>query len=39
VADTSAEYAFTGSEGYVRAQVLESNGLVAWCQPVLVPRR
>jgi hypothetical protein len=39
VADSSGEYAFTGSEGYVRAKVLESNGLVAWCQPVLVPRR
>jgi len=39
VADASAEYSFTGSEGYVRAKVLESNGLVAWCQPALVPRR
>ena len=37
VADSSAEYTFIGSEGYVRAKVLESNGLVAWCQPVLVP--
>ena len=39
VADASAEYSFTGNEGYVRAKVLESNGLVAWCQPALVPRR
>jgi hypothetical protein len=39
VADGSAEYSFTGNEGYVRAKVLESNGLVAWCQPALVPRR
>ena len=39
VADASAEYSFTGSEGYVRARVLESNGLIAWCQPVLVPQR
>jgi hypothetical protein len=39
VADGSAAYSFTGSEGYVRAKVLESNGLVAWCQPTLVPRR
>ena len=39
VAESSAEYSFTGSEGYVRAKVLESNGLVAWCQPVLVPQR
>jgi hypothetical protein len=39
VADASAEYTFTGSEGYVRAKVLESNGRVAWCQPVVVPRK
>ena len=39
VADASAEYSFTGNEGYVRAKVLESNGLVAWCQPALVPPR
>jgi hypothetical protein len=39
VGDSSAEYVFTGSEGYVRAKVLESNGLVAWCQPVLVQER
>ena len=39
VADASAEYSFTGNEGYVRAKVLESNGLVAWCQPVMVPQR
>ncbi len=39
VAEASAEYSFTGNEGYVRAKVLESNGLVAWCQPALVPRR
>ena len=29
-----ATYAFTGAEPYVRAKVLESNGQVAWCQPV-----
>ena len=39
VADASAEYSFTGNEGYVRAKVLESNGLVAWCQPAQVPQR
>jgi hypothetical protein len=38
VAEGSATYAFTGEEGYVRAKVVESNGRVAWCQPVLVPR-
>jgi hypothetical protein len=34
--DSPAEYAFRGDEGYVRAKVIESNGRVAWCQPVLV---
>jgi predicted metal-dependent phosphoesterase TrpH len=37
-ADVSASYRFTGTEGYVRARVLESNGLMAWTQPVLVAR-
>jgi hypothetical protein len=36
VADAAAAYAFKGNEGYVRAKVLESNGYVAWCQPVKV---
>jgi hypothetical protein len=36
VAQPSATYTFAGSEGYVRARVLESNGMVAWTQPVLV---
>lgn len=26
-----------GDEGYVRARVLESNGRIAWVQPVMVP--
>jgi hypothetical protein len=30
-----ATYAFTGQERYVRARVLESNGRVAWMQPVI----
>ena len=34
--DSPAFYPFTGTEGYVRARVLESNGQMAWCQPVLV---
>lgn len=34
VAEPSATYAFTGGEGYVRARVLDSNGRVAWVQPV-----
>lgn len=31
-----ATYTFTGDEGYVRAKVIESNGKVAWIQPVPV---
>jgi hypothetical protein len=37
--DSPAEYTFRGDEGYVRAKVLESNGRVAWCQPVLLTAR
>ena len=29
-----ATYTFNGNEGYVRAKVIESNGAVAWIQPV-----
>lgn len=31
-----ATCAFTGGEDYVRAKVLESNGRIAWLQPVMV---
>ncbi len=31
-----ATYTFRGDEGYVRARVVESNGLMAWTQPVRV---
>jgi hypothetical protein len=34
--EPSASYSFKGDEGYVRAKVLESNGRIAWTQPVLV---
>jgi hypothetical protein len=34
-----ATYEFKGDEGYVRARIVESNGKMAWMQPVLVPRR
>ncbi len=34
-----AVYRFRGDEGYVRAKVLESNGKVAWTQPVMVGSR
>jgi len=36
--EPAASYAFTGDEGYVRAKVLESNGRMAWVQPVPVAR-
>jgi hypothetical protein len=35
VTSSPATYAFTGDERYVRAKVLESNGRVAWTQPVI----
>jgi hypothetical protein len=36
VANPVADYAFRGDEGYVRAKVIESNGKIAWTQPVPV---
>jgi len=36
VTEPTATYTFKGDEGYVRARVLESNGYVAWTQPVAV---
>jgi hypothetical protein len=36
VTTPTATYTFKGDEGYVRAKVLESNGKVAWIQPVPV---
>jgi hypothetical protein len=33
---TTATYAIGGSEGYVRAKVIDSNGKAAWTQPVFV---
>jgi hypothetical protein len=33
--DSPATYRFRGDEGYVRARVLESNGAMAWTQPVM----
>ena len=38
VASSPASYTFTGDEGYVRAKVIESNGRMAWTQPVVVRR-
>ena len=39
VDDSTASYTFKGDEGYVRAKIVESNGLVAWTQPVPVGPR
>lgn len=36
VTTPTASYTFKGDEGYVRAKVLESNGKMAWIQPVPV---
>ncbi len=36
VAAPTATYEVTGAEGYVRTKVIESNGQVAWTQPVAV---
>jgi hypothetical protein len=35
-AEPTASYTFKGDEGYVRVKVTESNGSVAWTQPVPV---
>ena len=35
VPEAVATYDIRGDEGYVRARVLESNGRMAWCQPVV----
>jgi hypothetical protein len=39
IVEPKATYDISGTEGYVRARVLESNGRIAWCQPVLVTAR
>ena len=33
-----AVYEIKGDEGYVRAKVIESNGKIAWLQPVIIPK-
>ncbi len=38
VTEPAATYAIAGDEGYVRARVVESNGRMAWVQPVVVPQ-
>ena len=37
--ESPATYTFRGTETYVRARVLESNGQMAWVQPVMVNSR
>ena len=39
VTEPTATYEIRGDEGYVRARVLESNGRMAWCQPIMVSTR
>ncbi len=34
--DAESVYRFTGTEGYVRARITDSNGRMAWTQPVFV---
>jgi len=36
VTEPTATYEIRGNEGYVRARVLESNGRMAWAQPIMV---
>ena len=36
--DSPAVYRITGKESYVRAKIVDSNGRVAWTQPVLTDR-
>lgn len=36
VESSPARYDLTGTEGYVRAKVLDSNGWIAWSQPVWI---
>ena len=31
-----AQYQYSGDEGYVRVKIIDSNGLIAWTQPVRV---
>ncbi|HXG89505.1 MAG TPA: CehA/McbA family metallohydrolase [Vicinamibacterales bacterium] len=38
-AEPTATYSFRGDEVYVRAKVIESNGRMAWTQPVIVASR
>lgn len=37
--DNPAVYKIRGNEGYVRAKILESNGKVAWTQPIMLKNK
>lgn len=37
--EPTASYDFRGDEGFLRVRVVESNGRLAWCQPVFVKSR
>jgi hypothetical protein len=37
--ENPARYAFRGNETYVRAKVIDSNGKVAWMQPLFVKKK
>jgi len=39
VYENPAVYRITGGEGYVRARVMDSNGRLAWTQPVFVGKK
>ena len=39
ITQPAAAYQIRGDEGYVRARIVESNGRMAWCQPMVVPPR
>jgi len=36
VSTTKVRYEFEGDEGYVRAEIMDSDGAFAWTQPVFV---
>jgi hypothetical protein len=36
VGEPTATYDIRGDEGYLRARVIESNGRLAWCQPLMI---
>ena len=38
VTQSPVAYSIKGTEGYVRAKIIESNGKFAWTQPVMIPK-